>query len=81
VIDRRQLAEQFVVFCCGVEEGGQERYAQVGRTIADLFLQALNELEAERSARVAAQERAERWEAIARVWATKFDRPWTRSVA
>ena len=79
--DRRQLAEQFRVFCNGVEEGGAEAYAQVGRTIADELIRAVDELEAEGSARVAAQERADRWEAITRYWATKFDRPWTRLAA
>lgn len=64
----RELARDFTTFCDGVETAGMSAYAQVGRVVADELVRALNDLDAERSARVSAQERAERWETIARSW-------------
>lgn len=64
MIDRRELAEQFVVFCDGVEAAGMREYAHVGRCVAEEFLRTLSELDGERSARVAIQERAQRFEAL-----------------
>jgi hypothetical protein len=62
--DARQLAEEFVVFCDGAEEGGLVEYARRGRVVARLLLEAVDELAAERSARQAFQERAERLEEL-----------------
>ncbi len=57
-------ARDFVLFCDGVESAGQVGYARRGRALADLFSQTLVELEAERSARVALQQRIDTLERI-----------------
>jgi hypothetical protein len=64
VSDARQRAEAFVQFCDGMEEAGLGEYARRGRVVADDLLQALQALDAERSARRAIQERAERLEEL-----------------
>lgn len=60
----RPHAEAFVAFCDGAEEAGLVEFAQRGRTIARELLDALDMLDAERSARRAMQERCERLEEI-----------------
>jgi hypothetical protein len=62
--DARQRAEAFVEFCDGAEEGGLHEYARRGRAIAALLLEALEQLDAEHSARRAFQERVERLEEL-----------------
>jgi hypothetical protein len=64
----RELGRAFVDFCDGMEAAGVPEFARRGRVVADALERALAELEAERSGRVAAQETAQRWEAIARKW-------------
>ena len=51
-----QRARELAVFCDGIAAGGFESFARRGRVAADDLLRALDELEAERSARVALQE-------------------------
>ena len=62
--DARQRAGTFVAFCDGAEEAGLVDYAQRGRMIARDLIEALDQLDSERSARRAMQERAERLEEI-----------------
>jgi hypothetical protein len=57
--DPRALARDFVTYCDGVEEGGSVDYARRGRVVADELRRALDELEAERSARRALQRRCD----------------------
>jgi hypothetical protein len=62
--DARRAGRAFVVFCDGAEQGGLVDYARRGRAVARLLLDAIDELEAERSVRVALQERCETQQAI-----------------
>jgi hypothetical protein len=55
----RREAEELIVFCDGIEEGGFADYAQRGRVVARELIAALADLAAERSARVALQARCE----------------------
>jgi hypothetical protein len=64
VSDARERARDFVSFCDGLEQAGLDEYARRGRVVADDLLQALQALDAERSARRAIQERAERLEEL-----------------
>jgi hypothetical protein len=57
--DRRRLASELIVFSDGLEEGGLLVYARRSRVVARELLCACDELEAERSARVALQLRCE----------------------
>ena len=50
---------EFVAFCDGLEEGGLPEYARRARIVARDLLEALDALEAERSVRVALQNRCE----------------------
>jgi hypothetical protein len=56
-------AATFITFCDGADDMGHPEYARRGRVVARDLLRALDELAAERSARVAIQ--AARDEAIA----------------
>ena len=58
-------ARAFLDFCTGAEEGGLTEYACRGRMVARDLLGTLEALAVERSARVAIQARADRFEAIA----------------
>ncbi len=60
--DQSRDAGDFILFCDGLEAGGQAEYARRGRVIARHLLETLDELVAERSARVALQERLTRTE-------------------
>lgn len=51
----REGALEFALFCDGAEEGGLVDYARRGRNAARALIAALDELAAERSARVAIQ--------------------------
>jgi hypothetical protein len=64
VTDARTRAQAFVSFCDGAEESGFRDYARRGRAVADDCLEALDQLDAERSARRALQERVEGLEEI-----------------
>lgn len=55
----RRDAHDLVVFCDGFEEGGFPELARHSRLVARELLAALDALEAERSVRVALQERCE----------------------
>jgi hypothetical protein len=57
-------ARAFVEFLDGFEEGGFPEYARRGRLIADELERVAEELDAERSARRALQERCERQQEI-----------------
>ena len=52
-------ARAFQAFCDGVEDAGCGEYGRRGRVVARDLLRALAELDAERSARRALQERCE----------------------
>jgi hypothetical protein len=64
VTDARERAREFVVFCDGAEEAGFADYARRGRSVARDCLDALDMLDAERSARRAIQGRAVRFEEL-----------------
>lgn len=61
---RRNLADLFTTFCDGVEDAGMTRYAQIGRTVADELKRCANELDGERSARVAMQVARDRLQTV-----------------
>jgi hypothetical protein len=56
-----QLARSFIAFCDGIEEGGFADYAGRGRALAREHLEALEQLKAERSARLAIQAERDRF--------------------
>lgn len=58
--DAAERARDFITFCDGAEEGDLGAYARRGRVVARDCLDALDMLDAERSARVALQARCER---------------------
>jgi hypothetical protein len=64
--DPHRVAEDFIEFCNGLEEAGLPEFARRGRVVARLLIEAVDELDAERSARRAIQERAEGCEEILR---------------
>jgi hypothetical protein len=57
-------ARELLVFCDAIEEAGLPQLARRSRLVARDLLDALEQLAAERSARVALQERCERQQAI-----------------
>ncbi len=59
-----ELASGYMVFCDGLEAAGQVDHARRGRVIAGHLIETLDALDAERSARVALQERIARMEKI-----------------
>ena len=59
-VNAQERASAFIVFCDGLEEGGLGEYARWGRLLARELLEALEALDAERSARVAIQEARDR---------------------
>jgi hypothetical protein len=59
-----QRARDLVVFCDAIEEAGFPELASRSRLVAGDLLDALDMLDAERSARRALQERCERQQAI-----------------
>jgi hypothetical protein len=61
----RERARELVVFCDGFDEGGAyPEFARRARLVAGDLVEALDELAAERSARVALQARCETQQAI-----------------
>jgi hypothetical protein len=60
----RERAQNFVVFCDGLEQAGLTDYARRGRVVARDLPRACDELDAERSARRALQERCEAQQSI-----------------
>jgi hypothetical protein len=62
--DPGQDAKEFILFCDGIEEAGYAVYASRGRVVARELLATLDMLAAERSARVAIQERCKAQEQI-----------------
>jgi len=64
VNDAKTRAQAFVSFCDGAEEAGLVDYARRGRQVAEDCLEAIDQLDAERSARRSAMERVERLEEI-----------------
>lgn len=73
-IDPHQLAEQFIAFCNGLEEAGMTTYAQVGRTVADELVRALERADVEHTLRLAMQERGDEWYRLWSVAATDLMR-------
>lgn len=57
-------ALDFILFCDGVEDGGQVAYARRGRVIARALIETIEALDAERSARIALQRRIDTLERI-----------------
>jgi hypothetical protein len=57
-------ARSFLVFCDGAEDSGSVAYARRGRDLARELLEALDQLEAERSVREALQARIARLEGL-----------------
>ena len=59
ILDARARASAFWNYCRGLEALGDATTARDGRALVDSLLQALDAVEAERSVRVALQERCE----------------------
>lgn len=70
-----QRARELIVFADGLEEGGLVDYARRARMVARDALDAIAELDAERSARRALQ--AERDRLRAMLWPGAYDAPET----
>ena len=75
MIDARDRAKAYMLACDGAEAVAEISeseslclFARKGRALARETIRLACELDAERSARVAIQESAQRWEAIARKW-------------
>lgn len=63
-IDIVREAEDFMVFCDGLEQAGLDAYARRGRMIARHLIETKRMLDATESAVVALKERCERLQAI-----------------